>query len=117
MTGGQVAILGPVGSNFGAGMTGGMAFVYDRDKDFEHRVNTDSVIYQRIEVGHYEATLRNLVTEHHKATGSAWAEGILVNWDREVRNFWQVVPKEMLDKLEVPVHRDALHAKNHEKSA
>ena len=117
MTGGQVAILGPVGSNFGAGMTGGMAFVYDRDKDFEHRVNTDSVIYQRIEVGHYEATLRNLVTEHHKATGSAWAERILVNWDREVRNFWQVVPKEMLDKLEVPVHRDALHAKNHQKSA
>lgn len=117
MTGGKVVILGPVGSNFGAGMTGGMAFVYDSDKDFEHRVNTDSVIYQRIEVGHYEAMLRNLVTEHHKETTSAWAERILVNWDREVRNFWQVVPKEMLDKLDVPVHREAPHAKDEEKTA
>jgi glutamate synthase (NADPH) large chain len=112
MTGGQVVILGPVGANFGAGMTGGMAFVYDSDKDFEHRVNTDSVIYQRIEVGHYEALLRNLVSEHQRETASAWAELILVNWDREVRNFWQVVPKEMLDKMEVPVHREAPHAKD-----
>lgn len=117
MTGGQVVILGPVGPNFGAGMTGGMAFIYDSNKDFEHRVNTDSVIYQRIEVGHYEALLRNLVTEHHKETASAWAEQILVNWDREVRNFWQVVPKEMLNKLEVPVNRDAPHAKEDKKKA
>ncbi len=117
MTGGQVVILGPVGPNFGAGMTGGMAFVYDSNKDFEHRVNTDSVIYQRIEVGHYEALLRNLVTEHHKETASAWAEQILVNWDREVRNFWQVVPKEMLNKLEVPVNRDAPHTKEDKKKA
>jgi len=117
MTGGQVVILGPVGANFGAGMTGGMAFVYDSDQDFEYRVNTESVIYQRIEVGHYEAMLRNLVTEHRKETSSAWAERILVNWDREVRNFWQVVPKEMLGRLEIPVHREAPHAKDDEKSA
>ena len=117
MTGGQVVILGPVGANFGAGMTGGMAFVYDSDQDFEYRVNTESVIYQRIEIGHYEAMLRNLVTEHRKETSSAWAERILVNWDREVRNFWQVVPKEMLGRLEIPVHREAPHAKDDEKSA
>jgi glutamate synthase (NADPH/NADH) large chain len=112
MTGGTTVILGPVGPNFAAGMTGGMAFVYDSDKDFEYRVNTDSVIYQRIEVGHYEALLRGLVTEHHKETGSAWAERILVNWDREVRRFWQIVPKEMLNRLDVPVQRDAPHAKS-----
>lgn len=117
MTGGQVVILGPVGPNFGAGMTGGMAFVYDSNEDFEHRVNTDSVIYQRIEVGHYEAQLRNLVAEHHKHTDSAWAERILVNWDREMRKFWQIVPKEMLGRLEVPVHRDAPHPSNDKKKA
>lgn len=106
MTGGTAVILGQVGANFAAGMTGGMAFVYDRDKLFERRVNKNSVIYQRIEVGHYETLLRNLVMEHHKETSSSWAELLLVNWDREVRNFWQVVPKEMLNRLEVPVTRD-----------
>ncbi len=115
MTGGATVILGPVGPNFAAGMTGGMAFVYDSNEDFEYRVNPDSVIYQRIEVGHYEAMLRSLVSEHHKETGSAWAERILVNWDREVRKFWQVVPKEMLNKLDVPVQRDAPHAKSDDK--
>ena len=108
MTGGKVVILGSVGANFGAGMTGGMAFVYDRDGSFEHRVNEDNVIYQRIEVGHYETELLNLIKEHAVETQSAWAEEILVNWDREVRNFWQVVPKEMLDKLEVPVTRESV---------
>jgi glutamate synthase (NADPH/NADH) large chain len=106
MTGGVAVILGKVGANFGAGMTGGMAFVYDREKLFEHRVNGDSIIYQRIEVGHYETMLRNLVKEHHKETSSPWAEELLVNWDREVRNFWQIVPKEMLTRLDVPVTHD-----------
>lgn len=106
MTGGMAVILGQVGANFAAGMTGGMAFVYDKDKLFERRVNRDSVIYQRIEVGHYETLLRNLVMEHHEETSSPWAELLLVNWDREVRNFWQVVPKEMLSRVEVPVTRD-----------
>ena len=87
-------------------MTGGMAFVYDKDNLFEHRVNRESIIHQRIEVGHYETQLRNLVTEHFRETSSPWAEQILVHWDREVRHFWQVVPKEMLTRLDVPVTRD-----------
>jgi glutamate synthase (NADPH/NADH) large chain len=106
MTGGVAVILGRVGANFGAGMTGGMAFVYDRENLFEHRINKDSVIFQRIEVGHYETLLRNLVIEHERETSSPWAQQLLVNWDREVRNFWQVVPKEMLTRLDVPVTRD-----------
>ncbi|MDX2222162.1 MAG: glutamate synthase large subunit [Rhodospirillaceae bacterium] len=107
MTGGTAAILGPVGANFGAGMTGGMAFVHDADDTFRHRVNADSVIFQRIEVGHYETLLRGLVQEHFKETASPWAEQLLVNWDREVRRFWQVVPKEMLARLEVPVRLES----------
>jgi glutamate synthase (NADPH/NADH) large chain len=103
MTGGKVIILGSVGPNFGAGMTGGMAFVYDTDHSFKHRVNEETVIYQRIKVGHYETVLRNLIMSYHEETVSKWAEKILVNWDKEVSKFWQIVPKEMLQKLEIPV--------------
>jgi glutamate synthase (NADPH/NADH) large chain len=107
MTGGLAVILGRVGANFAAGMTGGMAFVYDKDNVLPHRLNGESVIAQRIAVGHYETLLRNLVMEHQRETASPWAEQLLVNWDREVRNFWQVVPKEMLSRLEVPVNPES----------
>ena len=45
--------------------------------------------------------------EHHRETASPHAEQLLVNWDREVRHFWQIVPKEMLSRLEVPVSRES----------
>ncbi len=107
MTGGTAVILGTVGANFGAGMTGGMAFVYDKENLLPVRLNSDTVIAQRIAVGHYETMLRNLVMEHHRETASPHAEQLLVNWDREVRHFWQIVPKEMLSRLEVPVNRES----------
>ena len=107
MTGGQVVILGSVGPNFGAGMTGGMAFIYDVDQSFKHRVNAETIIYQRIEVGHYETILKNLIISYQKETASEWAERILAKWDKEVSQFWQIVPKEMLQKLEIPVSRPA----------
>tara|TARA_R110000787_G_scaffold91109_11_gene192200 strand:+ start:568 stop:5127 length:4560 start_codon:yes stop_codon:yes gene_type:complete len=103
MTGGSVAILGPVGDNFGAGMTGGMAFVYDTDESFADNVNADTVVHHRIQSPYWEKVLRDLVTEHWRETQSRFAERLLVDWDRELRRFWQVVPKEMLDKLEQPV--------------
>ncbi|MBI3499372.1 MAG: glutamate synthase large subunit [Proteobacteria bacterium] len=107
MTGGTVAILGPVGDNFGAGMTGGMAFVYDADATFTHRVNPDSITYHRIEVEHWERVLRTLIEEHAEATGSRFAERLLVDWDLELGKFWQIVPKEMLARLEVAPLRAA----------
>jgi glutamate synthase (NADPH/NADH) large chain len=110
MTGGTAVILGAVGANFAAGMTGGMAFVYDKDGVFQHRLNPESVVAQRIAVGHYETLLRNLVMEHRRETASPWAEQLLVNWDREVRHFWQVVPKEMLSRLEIPITQEAAKA-------
>jgi len=103
MTGGIAAILGPVGENFAAGMTGGMAFVYDSDGLFADRVNADSVVYQRVETDYYEDLLRGLVAEHQRETQSAYAMGLLRDWDRVLTLFWQVVPKEMLDKLEHPI--------------
>jgi glutamate synthase (NADPH/NADH) large chain len=103
MTGGMAVILGPVGDNFAAGMTGGMAFVYDTDGQFEESVNEESVIYQGIENPHWEGVCRSLVEEHVARTQSAFAESLLAHWDREVRRFWQVVPREMLARLDQPV--------------
>ncbi|MEO1019125.1 MAG: glutamate synthase large subunit, partial [Pseudomonadota bacterium] len=106
MTGGTAVILGPVGDNFAAGMTGGMAFVYDADGGFEARVNPDSVIWQRIETEHYDTQLHRLIEQHLKQTGSSFAQQILSDWRLERETFWQVVPKEMVDRLEHPIRAD-----------
>ncbi|MEK9684044.1 MAG: glutamate synthase large subunit [Rhodospirillaceae bacterium] len=103
MTGGNIAILGPVGENFGAGMTGGMAFVYDTDSNFFDNVNPDTITFERIQSRYWNNYLRSLVEEHWAETQSRFTERLLVDWDREVRRFWQIVPKEMLDKLEHPL--------------
>ena len=103
MTGGMAAILGSVGDNFAAGMTGGMAFVYDPEEVLQERINGDSVIYQRIASTHWEEKLRALVEEHAAQTQSAYAQRLLIEWRREIGQFWQVVPKEMLSRLEQPL--------------
>ncbi len=103
MTGGTVVILGPVGDNFAAGMTGGMAFVYDTADHFEESVNDESVIYQGIESPHWEGVCRLLVEEHAARTQSVFAESLLAHWGREVSRFWQVVPREMLYRLDQPI--------------
>ena len=103
MTGGVAAILGPVGDNFAAGMSGGMAYVYDPENHLVDLINDDMVVYQRIEVDHYVDELKALLALHFKNTQSRVAERLLVDFDRESRQFWQIVPREMLDKLRVPV--------------
>jgi glutamate synthase (NADPH) large chain len=103
MTGGTAVILGPVGDNFAAGMTGGMAFVYDREGTFEQNVNTEHVIHQRIQSAHWDRVCRELVEEHVAETGSTFAEDLLIHWDLEIGNFWQVVPNEIAAALEHPL--------------
>ena len=103
MTGGRIVILGAVGDNFAAGMSGGMAYVYDPERLFETRVNTDMVIYVRVRLGHYAEELRDLISEHVKKTGSKHASDILQDFSDRLADFWQVVPRELLDKLEVPI--------------
>jgi len=99
MTGGIAVVLGAVGANFGAGMTGGMAFVYDAGASFERRANGESIVWQRLASAHWEAVLKDLIAAHAAATDSNWSQGILDDWDRARGKFWQVVPKEMLDRL------------------
>ncbi|RHW17529.1 glutamate synthase large subunit [Sphingomonas gilva] len=103
MTGGTAVILGRVGDNFGAGMTGGMAFVYDPDRTFEARANPDSIVWQRLASAHWDGVLKDLVAAHVEATDSKWARGLLEDWGRVVGDFWQVCPKEMLARLAHPL--------------
>ena len=103
MTGGTVVILGEVGDNFAAGMTGGMAFIYDKSKEFEKKVNEESVVWQHIETEHWIKFLRKLVLEHSKETNSSLSKDIILNFDEEIKNFIQVCPKEMIKKLKNPI--------------
>jgi len=103
MTGGIAVILGRTGTNFGAGMTGGMAFIYDADGSFAANANPESIVWQRLSSMHWEAVLKNLITDHHAATDSKWSGGLLEDWERIRGNFWQVVPKEMLTRLAHPL--------------
>ncbi|MEX0810154.1 MAG: glutamate synthase large subunit [Dongiaceae bacterium] len=103
MTAGTAVLLGRVGENFAAGMTGGMAFVYDVDEWFPRAVNTDTVIYQRLASAHWEAELRRLIEEHVAETQSRFAAQLLNDWKLERARFWQIVPKEMVERLEQPL--------------
>jgi len=99
MTGGTVAILGAVADNFAAGMTGGMAFVYDADDRFEAMVNPDTVVWGRLASKHWESVLRALVEEHVQRTGSPRSAALLAHWPTARKRFWQICPKEMLPRL------------------
>ena len=103
MTGGTVVILGKVGDNFGAGMTGGMAFIYDPTDEFEKYVNPESVIWQKIESKYWTEYLKDMIIEHYEETNSSLAKKILNDFELEKNNFKQICPIEMLDKLEQPI--------------
>ena len=92
-----------VGDNFAAGMTGGMAFIYDKSKEFDKKVNPDSVIWQKVETEYWYKFLKQLLKEHFEETGSRLSKKIIDNFAEEIQNFVQVCPKEMIDKLENPV--------------
>jgi glutamate synthase (NADPH/NADH) large chain len=103
MTGGIVVVLGDVGDNFGAGMTGGMAFIYNPNNEFEKRANPESIIWQSLETKYWINYLKDLIEEHYKETNSNLSKKIIENFDKEVLNFVQVCPKEMIDKLKNPI--------------
>lgn len=101
MTGGIAIILGEIGPNFAAGMTGGMAYIYDPDSRLPERINDEHVIYQRIEIDHYEEQLKELIKTHINETESAYAAEIIENWELKHQYFWQIIPREMIDRLEI----------------
>ena len=103
MTGGSVVVLGEVGNNFGAGMTGGMAFVFDKDGTLPLRINLDDVFYQQQMTFYWEDILEKKIQNYFNETNSQYAKNILDNWERDKYLFWQIIPKEMKNKFEQPV--------------
>ena len=103
MTGGCSVILGEIGDNFAAGMTGGMAFAYDPSDNLNNVINPNSVVWQRVETEYWENTLKALIEKHVEMTGSEYAKKIIYNWSENKKDFYQICPKEMLDKLENPI--------------
>ncbi|ABD53168.1 glutamate synthase large subunit [Jannaschia sp. CCS1] len=101
MTGGVVVILGGISANFGAGMTGGMAYLYDPDGEAQANMNMETLVTCPVTIEHWEAQLRGLIERHFEETGSMRARDILQHWDVERANFVQICPKEMLDKIPV----------------
>ena len=106
MTGGIAVILGTIGANFGAGMTGGMAYLYDPEGITDLMMNMETLVTCRVTVDHWEKELRNLIQRHADETGSIKATDILRHWQQEVENFVQVCPKEMLVHLPEPLTVD-----------
>jgi glutamate synthase domain-containing protein 2/glutamate synthase domain-containing protein 3 len=92
MTGGYVVVLGPTGRNFAAGMSGGIAYVFDRSGDFaDSCVNRDMVDLDRLEDGDHNR-LRRLVKNHYRYTRSTVAERILDNWESALSRFVKIIP-------------------------
>lgn len=101
MTGGIAVILGATGPNFGAGMTGGMAYLYDPDNKLDARLNKESIISQPISIAYYEAELKILLEEHLRETRSPHAAAILNSWETSVHHFRQIIPNEMTTRLTI----------------
>jgi glutamate synthase (NADPH) large chain len=93
MTGGIVVVIGPTGYNFAAGMTGGVAYIYDPDGTFAERCNHDLVDLERLEAED-RVELRELLLEHHRRTGSTVAERILASPGEGPERFVKVMPRE-----------------------
>ena len=101
MTGGRVVVLGETGRNFGAGMSGGIAYVYDRAGDFASKVNPEMVRLEELD-DEDRAFLRSTIERHLEYTGSAVAHGILASWEVDVAAFRKVMPidyKRVLDVM------------------
>jgi len=99
MTGGLVVVLGTVGRNFGAGMSGGLAYVLDEDGTFNARCNKEMVELLPLEENDI-ITVQTLLQEHIQRTGSPKAKAVLVNWDKVVPRFLKVLPSEYRRALE-----------------
>ena len=102
-TGGVAVILGSIGANFGAGMTGGMAYLYDPDGLAPALINHETLVTCPVTVPHWASQLEELLKRHVAETGSQKAADILQHWDMEQANFLQICPKEMLVHLTAPL--------------
>ena len=105
MTGGLVVILGETGTNFGAGMSGGLAFVYDEKGGFEKKINPAMIGLERITDEAESKSLRDLISLHFRFTSSKQAQKLVETWESEAGKFWKVVPFAPTPDAPKPVYR------------
>ena len=94
MTGGRVVVLGTTGRNFAAGMSGGIAYVWDKDRNFDYYCNMDMVELSLVEEKTRQEELRSILAEHYERTRSALAARLLLDWSHSLGEFIQVTPIE-----------------------
>ena len=95
MTGGHVVILGPTGRNFGAGMSGGIAFVFDPDQSFEGKFNNSMAdLFSVVPDSEDDLKLTQIIKTHVKYTGSEVGKALLIDWDNAVKKFKKVLPRD-----------------------
>ncbi len=100
MTGGRVVILGPTGRNFAAGMSGGVAYIWDPQDRLAERCNMEMVALERLEAEEDLAEVQHMIEQHRKFTGSDVAARLLDNWNQEVGHFVKVMPTDYKRVLE-----------------
>jgi glutamate synthase (NADPH/NADH) large chain len=106
MTGGRAVVLGKTGRNFGAGMSGGIAYVYDPEGEFPPNLNPEMVDLEPLD-DEDERWLRDTVEKHYAATQSAIAYQVLADWYKATENFVKVMPKDYKRVLEATRHAEA----------
>jgi glutamate synthase (ferredoxin) len=99
MTGGVAVVLGPVGRNFGAGMSGGIAYVLDEHKNFEKNCNMEALNLLPVDEDNDIAQLRQLIENHYNATQSPLAQRILEKWEYYLLKFIKIFPEEYKQAL------------------
>ena len=117
MTGGCAVILGPTGLNFAAGMSGGTAYVWDREGDFKSKCNPGTVDLDPVEDDEDIAELRELIESHHQLTGSTVASEILDQWPEVLKQFVKVMPVDYKRVLaERKKHDEEIESKVHDEA-
>ncbi|AKG33520.1 glutamate synthase large subunit [Paenibacillus durus] len=102
MTGGRVVVLGGTGRNFAAGMSGGIAYVFDPDNTFVNRCNLEMVLLERVEEQEEIAELHSMIIRHTELTNSALGQRVLDSWQDNLPKFARVIPKDykrMMDQI------------------
>ena len=103
MTGGTAVILGPVGYNFAAGMSGGVAYVYDEAGDFAEHCNMEMITLEKVDDNDEQIRLHELIRNHKIYTGSEVADKIIGDWNNAISKFVKVLPvdyAQMLSEIE-----------------
>jgi glutamate synthase domain-containing protein 3 len=112
MTGGVVVVLGPTGRNFAAGMSGGLAFIYDQPGDFATRFNDGMADLELVTDSEDIATLKGMIEEYAQLTHSVTAQEILRDWDQALPRFKKVMPRDyrrVLDERKIKNNLEVAH--------